>query len=165
MKRPFRQNIRVNAGLLRSFLRCSVKKLSRFPIAGYQADATPEGQQHFSTCPPARKYFQQLNGDDLRREPLEWRKAALDRLLARAGSGVQLNEHLEAEGPTVFEHACRMGLEGIVSKRKGSMYSSGRSPHWVKAKNPQAPAVTRLAEEDWGWSSGTRRRPPRRQGV
>ena len=48
----------------------------------------------------------ELNGDDLRREPLEWRKA---------GSGVQLNEHLEAEGPLVFEHACRMGLEGIVS--------------------------------------------------
>jgi ATP-dependent DNA ligase len=62
---------------------------------------------------------------------------------------VQLNEHLEAEGPVVFEHACRMGLEGIVSKRKGSWYSSGRSRDWLKAKNPKAPAVTRLAEEDW----------------
>ncbi|MFZ1088957.1 MAG: hypothetical protein WAN75_06765 [Xanthobacteraceae bacterium] len=47
--------------------------------------------------------------------------------MAQAGSGVQLNEHLEAEGPLVFEHVCRMGLEGIVSKRKGSWYSSGRS--------------------------------------
>jgi hypothetical protein len=62
----------------------------------------------------------ELNGDDLRREPLEWRKAALGRLLARAGSGVQLNEHLGAEGPVVFDHACRMGLEGIVSKRRHS---------------------------------------------
>src|ERR1700730_3285146 len=52
----------------------------------------------------------ELNGDDLRREPLERRKAALARVLARAGHDVQLNEHLEAEGPLVFEHACRMGL-------------------------------------------------------
>jgi len=53
-----------------------------------------------------------LSSDDLRREPLERRKATLARLLARAGHGVQLNEHLEAEGPVVFEHACRLGLEG-----------------------------------------------------
>jgi bifunctional non-homologous end joining protein LigD len=52
----------------------------------------------------------ELNGDDLRREPLERRKATLARLLARAGHGVQLNQHLEAEGPLVFEHACRMEL-------------------------------------------------------
>jgi bifunctional non-homologous end joining protein LigD len=63
---------------------------------------------------------------------------------------VQLNEHLEADGPVVFDNACRMGLEGIVSKRKGSWYQSRRSRDWVKAKNPTAPAVTRLAEEDWG---------------
>jgi bifunctional non-homologous end joining protein LigD len=100
----------------------------------------------------------ELNGDDLRREPLERRKATLARLLARAGHGVQLNEHLEAEGPLVFEHACRMGLEGIVSKRKGSWYSSGRSRDWLKAKNPKA-TVTRLAEEDWdrSWSSSASR--------
>jgi bifunctional non-homologous end joining protein LigD len=105
----------------------------------------------------------ELNGDDLRREPLERRKARLEKLLGRAGSGVQFNEHLEAEGPVVFEHACRMGLEGIVSKRKGSLYRSGRSEHWVKAKNPSAPAVTRLAEEDWGrsWASGRARPSPR----
>jgi bifunctional non-homologous end joining protein LigD len=92
----------------------------------------------------------ELNGDDLRREPLERRKAALARVLARAGHGVQLNEHLEAEGPLVFEHACRMGLEGIVSKRKGSRYQSGRSRDWVKARNVQAPAARRLVEEEWG---------------
>jgi hypothetical protein len=38
----------------------------------------------------------------------------------------------------------------IVSKRRGSPYHSGRSPHWIKVKNPKAPAVTRDAEEDWG---------------
>jgi hypothetical protein len=39
---------------------------------------------------------------------------------------------------------------GIVSKRLGSPYRSGRSPLWVKVKNPSAPAVKREAEEDWG---------------
>jgi len=43
-----------------------------------------------------------------------------------------------------------MGLEGIVSKRKDSMYRSGRSPDWLKMKNANAPAVKREAEEDWG---------------
>jgi ATP-dependent DNA ligase len=49
----------------------------------------------------------------------------------------------------VFEHACRMGLEGIVSKRRDSPYSSGRTRDWIKSKNPNAPAVKREAEEDW----------------
>jgi bifunctional non-homologous end joining protein LigD len=84
----------------------------------------------------------ELNGDDLRREPLERRKGALEKVLARATYGVRFNEHLEAEGPLVFEHACRMGLEGVVSKRKGSSYHSGRPRDWLKSKNPKAPAVT-----------------------
>jgi len=50
----------------------------------------------------------------------------------------------------VFRHACKLGLEGIVSKRLGSRYRSGRSRHWVKSKNPAAPAIKREAEEDWG---------------
>ena len=51
---------------------------------------------------------------------------------------------------SVFRHACKMGLEGIVSKRLGSRYRSGRSKDWLKFKNPEAPAVKREAEEDWG---------------
>jgi bifunctional non-homologous end joining protein LigD len=50
----------------------------------------------------------------------------------------------------VFQHACKMGLEGIVSKRLGSRYRSQRSTDWLKFKNPKAPAVMREAEEDWG---------------
>jgi bifunctional non-homologous end joining protein LigD len=69
---------------------------------------------------------------------------------AQARPGIRFNEHIEGDGPTVFAHACKMGLEGIVSKRKGSAYRSGRSPDWLKMKNPNAPAVTREAEEDWG---------------
>jgi ATP-dependent DNA ligase len=55
-----------------------------------------------------------------------------------------------SDGATIFAHACNMGLEGIVSKRLGSPYRSGRSRHWVKSKNPAAPAVKREAEEEWG---------------
>jgi ATP-dependent DNA ligase len=54
------------------------------------------------------------------------------------------------ERPPVLTHGCKLGLEGIVSKRKGSPYRSGRSPDWLKMKNSNAPAVKREAEEDWG---------------
>jgi bifunctional non-homologous end joining protein LigD len=50
----------------------------------------------------------------------------------------------------VFRYACKIGLEGTVSKRPGSRYGSGRSPDWLKFKNPAAPAVKREAEGDWG---------------
>ena len=97
----------------------------------------------------------ELNSDDLRRDPLEVRKATLASVVAKASPGLRFNEHIEGDGPTVFAHACRLGLEGIVSKRKGSAYRSGRSPDWLKMKNPAAPAVKREDEEDWG---KTRRR-------
>ena len=83
-------------------------------------------------------------GTDLRREPIEVRKATLASILRKGRPGVRLNEHLEhPEGAVVFQHACKMGLEGIVSKRLGSRYRSGRSPDWLKFKNPKAPAVRR----------------------
>jgi bifunctional non-homologous end joining protein LigD len=92
----------------------------------------------------------ELNGDDLRRHPLEVRKATLASVLAKAGAGIRFNEHMEGDGPTVFAHACKIGLEGIVSKRRDSAYRSGRSPDWLKMKNPAASAVKREAEGDWG---------------
>ena len=91
----------------------------------------------------------ELDGTDLRSEPIERRKAALAKLLRRAKPGLKLSEHLIGPGDVVFQHACKLGCEGIVSKRLGSRYRSGRSPDWVKFKNPQAPAVRREAEEDW----------------
>jgi bifunctional non-homologous end joining protein LigD len=70
---------------------------------------------------------------------------------SRASSGLRFNEHLdENDGPLVFAHACKLGLEGIVSKRRNSPYRSGRSPDWIKSKNPAAPRPGREAEEDWG---------------
>jgi ATP-dependent DNA ligase len=92
----------------------------------------------------------ELNGDDLRRDPLEGRKARLEIILSKAGPGIRFNEHMEGDGKIVFRHACKLGLEGIVSKRKDSPYRSGRSPDWLKMKNAGAPAVKREAEEDWG---------------
>jgi ATP-dependent DNA ligase len=59
------------------------------------------------------------------------------------------NEHLAHDGESVFR-PCKMGLEGIVSKRVGSRYRSGRSKDWLKFKNPDALAMKREAEEDWG---------------
>jgi bifunctional non-homologous end joining protein LigD len=93
----------------------------------------------------------ELDGADMRREPIEVRKATLASILRNSRHGVRLNEHMEyPEGDVVFRHACRMGLEGIVSKRLGPRYRSGRSPEWLQFKNPQAPAVKGEAEEDWG---------------
>jgi len=80
-----------------------------------------------------------LNGDDLRRDPLEVRKATLASILAKARPGIRFNEHIEGDGPTVFVHACKMGLEGIVSKRKESAYT-GFLPPSPRAEKP-APAT------------------------
>jgi len=65
----------------------------------------------------------------------------------------QMNEvavRLAEPGDVVFRHACKLGFEGIVSKRLGSPYVSGRSRNWLKFENSAAPAVKREAEEDWG---------------
>jgi bifunctional non-homologous end joining protein LigD len=78
------------------------------------------------------------------------RKATLAGILRKARHGVRLNEHLPYPGEMVFRHACKLGLEGIVSKQLGSRYRSGRPPDWLKFKNPDAPPVKRGAEEDWG---------------
>ena len=71
-------------------------------------------------------------------------------ILAKVGAGIRFNEHMESDGETVFRHACKLGLECVVSKRKDSPYRSGRSPYWLKMKNADAPAAKRDAEEDWG---------------
>ena len=72
----------------------------------------------------------ELNGEDCRREPLEKRKEALGRLLA-GQTGLRLSEHMEGDGQIMFDHACKMGLEGIVSKRRDLPYRSGRVKSWT----------------------------------
>ena len=88
-----------------------------------------------------------LDGDDLRSQPLEMRKAKLAKLLARSRDGIVLTEHMDAElGTLMFKQVCRMGLEGIVSKRRDKPYVAGRCKTWVKIKNPASPAARRIEE-------------------
>ena len=89
----------------------------------------------------------EINGTDLRRDAWHVRRATLTSLLRKAGKGIRLSEHIDsADGEAMFQHACAMGLEGIVAKRRDRPYRSGRSPDWIKVKNPNAPAATRLIE-------------------
>jgi bifunctional non-homologous end joining protein LigD len=91
----------------------------------------------------------ELDGRDLRRRPIEERKGLLTEVLRGSNPSIVLNKHYEEDGAIVFREACRLGCEGIVSKKLGSIYRRGRSPLWLKVKNPNAPAVKREAEEDW----------------
>jgi ATP-dependent DNA ligase len=92
---------------------------------------------------------------------LRWRSARaarLPKLVRKASWAVQLNEHIAERGDIVFRHACKLGFEGIVSKRKDSPYRSGRSP-WLKMKNANAPAMKREAERIAAASGGGERGP------
>ena len=92
----------------------------------------------------------ELDGEDLRRTPIEERKRILAKLLSHPHEGIAFNEHCTGDGAIIFKHACALGCEGIVSNRLGSPYRSGRTDHWVKVKNLEAPAVAREAEKEWG---------------
>jgi bifunctional non-homologous end joining protein LigD len=92
----------------------------------------------------------EVNGEDIRLEPIEDRKRRLAGLLRLPHDGIALNEAFGGEGAVIYKHACALGCEGIVSKRLGTPYRAGRSAHWLKMKNPAAPAMRREAEEDWG---------------
>jgi bifunctional non-homologous end joining protein LigD len=63
--------------------------------------------------------------------------------------GPRLNEHTDAMGALVFQQACAMGLEGIVSKRLSAPYRSGPSRDWIKVKNPDSPAMRRARAGTW----------------
>ena len=91
----------------------------------------------------------ELNGRDLRMEPLEVRKATLQSLLRKAKPGLHYNEHLNGDGETIFNHVCKLGLEGIVSKRRDLPYRSGRSKIWIKVKNPMSAAMQRVGDGTW----------------
>ena len=75
-----------------------------------------------------------LDGQDLTREKLVARKAALEKLLAGATGPLRYSEHMEEGGPDLLRHACRLSLEGVVSKRRDAPYRSGRTGDWIKSK-------------------------------
>jgi bifunctional non-homologous end joining protein LigD len=109
------------------------------------------------------------DGEDLRNLPFLDRRAALARLLRDAKAGILLNEHVADDGPTVFAHACRLGAEGIVSKRVDGTYQSGPCRVWIKVRNPASIAVQRERSEIWNRrASGSGRAgddPPQRRNA
>jgi ATP-dependent DNA ligase len=91
----------------------------------------------------------ELDGQDLRLRPLGERKARLAKFLGRKTGGILFNEHTDEDGATVFRHACKLGFEGIVSKRLTAPYRSGPSRDWIKVKNPDSPAMRRHRAGAW----------------
>ena len=88
------------------------------------------------------------DGEDVRKLPLSMRKASLARLLARRIDGIFLSDFEQGEiGPDLFRHACLMGLEGLVCKHRESSYRGGRFRHWIKVKNRQHPAYSRVLDQ------------------
>jgi bifunctional non-homologous end joining protein LigD len=91
----------------------------------------------------------ELEGEDLRGLPLLDRKAVLATRLEGSNTGILFNEHLTTEGTLVFEHACKLGAEGIVSKRVDAPYRSGPCSTWIKVRNPASIAIQRERSENW----------------
>jgi hypothetical protein len=80
-------------------------------------------------------------------KPLKPRSGSESSFVWRVESAVRRFYTLIAD--TLSSLACKLGWEGIVSKRLGSLYRAGRSQRWLKIKERAAPAVRREAEEDW----------------
>jgi bifunctional non-homologous end joining protein LigD len=129
-----------------------------FMIDGEAVICRPDGVSDFDALRLGRRAHEvtlaafdliELQAADLRKEPLFNRKQRLARILSGGPKAIVYNEHITHDGPTVFDHACRLGLEGIVSKRLDSPYRSGAVKTWLKSKNPLSEAVRRETEEDW----------------
>jgi bifunctional non-homologous end joining protein LigD len=169
----FRLMVRREGSRVRCFTRGGFDWADRFPaivdaarrlrahsflIDGEAVVSRPDGLSDFDALRFGRRAHEvtlaafdliELRGEDLRDRPLEQRKQRLAKMLARGGEAITYNEHLNHDGALVFEHACRLGLEGIVSKRLDAPYRSGPSKTWLKSKNPLSEAVRREREEDW----------------
>jgi bifunctional non-homologous end joining protein LigD len=92
-----------------------------------------------------------LNGRDVRKEPLLRRKAELKKIIV--GTDVQFSESFEIDGKAMFAHACKLGLEGVVSKVRDSAYASGRGNAWVKKTCAQREtlAIAGFALDEGKW--------------
>jgi ATP-dependent DNA ligase len=133
-------------------------KAKSFAIDGEAAVLGPDGLSRFddprrreaahSAMPYAFDLIEH-DGQDLRDLPFLDRKAALARMLRGTDTHILFNEHVAGDGPTVFEHACRLGAEGIVSKREDGTYQSGPCSVWIKVRNPASVAVQRERSENW----------------
>jgi ATP-dependent DNA ligase len=89
----------------------------------------------------------ELAGTEVRKQPLVERKELLADFLAKVKDGIEFSDHIEdVAGQVVFDHACKLGHEGIVAERKDLPYESGRSKRWLKIKNPDSPAMIRVED-------------------
>jgi bifunctional non-homologous end joining protein LigD len=91
----------------------------------------------------------ELDGKDVRPLSLLGRKLLLAGLLRGSTTGILLNEHIAADGAIVFAEACKLGAEGIVSKRVDAPYRSGPHAAWIKVRNPASIAVQRERSANW----------------
>jgi bifunctional non-homologous end joining protein LigD len=107
------------------------------------------GDPATTVTPKSARRALELDGEDLRPRPLSERKARLAKLLGSKTGATVFNEHTDEDGATVFQHACKLGFEGIVSKRLSARYRSGPSRDWIKVKNPDSPAMVRAREFRW----------------
>jgi bifunctional non-homologous end joining protein LigD len=104
-------------------------------------------RKHDDACQLIAFDLMTLGTRDLQPMPLEMRKDLLAELLEGSAGGIVYAEHMDgADGKAMFEAACGMGLEGIVSKRRDKAYASGPCKHWLKVKNPTGAWKARLAE-------------------
>jgi bifunctional non-homologous end joining protein LigD len=110
-------------------------------------------RQHVAPLCSAHSILSSLTAKTCASSRIEERKHALANVLYRERNGIVFNMHYDGDGSIVFKQACALGCKGIVSKRLGSPYRSGRTDHWLKIKNPKAPAVKREAERQ---APGTR---------
>jgi bifunctional non-homologous end joining protein LigD len=133
-------------------------KAKSFTIDGEAVALGPDGLSRFDelrrreAAHSAMLYAFDLiehDGQDLRNLPFLDRKAMLARLMCSTEAGILFNEHVAGDGSTVFEHACRLGAEGIVSKRIDGTYRSGPCTVWIKVRNPASIAVQRERSEMW----------------
>ena len=92
----------------------------------------------------------ELNGDDLRRDPLEVRKATLASIVAKAGPGIRFNEHIEGDGPTALPHACSLAWKAShpCSLARPTALDARKIGSRARTQSPQR--LKREAEEDWG---------------
>jgi bifunctional non-homologous end joining protein LigD len=120
-------------------------------VVAHNEDGVPDFKALRKREPPSLVAFDLLerDGRELRREPIEVRRQELQNLIAGHDPAILYSAEIGAPADLAFVEICKMGLEGIISKRRGMTYESGRSQRWVMTVNPDAPARRRLAEEDW----------------
>jgi bifunctional non-homologous end joining protein LigD len=92
----------------------------------------------------------ELDGEDLRRTPIEERKRILAKLLSDAHKGIAFNEHYTGDGAIIYKHACALGCEGMCRRGWARPTAPAALIAGSRSRTRTAPAVRREAEEDWG---------------